>query len=183
MSVLLVLAEISRFRSLTPAGKKRNIQVNLGNGVENAFKMKKSSSDVLYQEASGYRDLLLRKSMKMRLLETVFFAVGMLILAQFFSSNETAFMVLAFAIAIAVVGLAPFLYKVVLRPVYKLTRTHLIISISGKETSFPLSEVEPIYEGRHIYRIGGKKQSLMVSQHFLNRLNERLHYYQKNKRR
>ena len=145
--------------------------------------MKKMSSEVLYQEESGYKDLLLRKSMKLRILETVAFAVGMVTLAQFFPSNDTAFKVLAIVIAIAVVGLAPFLYKAVLRPVYKLTRTHLIISLSGKENSYPLSEVEPIYEGRHLYRVGGKRESLMVSRQFLNRLNERLHYYQKNKRR
>ena len=145
--------------------------------------MKKSSSDVLYQEESTYKDVLLRKSTKMRIWETVVFAVGMVILAQLFPENDNTFKVLAIVIAVAVVGLAPFLYKAVLRPVYKLTRTHLIISMSGKENSYPLSEVEQIYEGRHLYRVGGKRESLMVSRQFLNHLNERLHYYQKNKRR
>lgn len=145
--------------------------------------MKKASSDVLYQEESTYKDLLLRKSAKMRIMETVAFVVGMIILAQLFPRNDTAFKVLAFAIAIAVVGLAPFLYKAVLRPVYKLTKTHLIISIAGKETSYPLSEVEQIYEGRHLYRVGGKRESLMVSRQFVNHLNERLHYFNRNKRR
>ncbi|WP_421617203.1 hypothetical protein ACAF76_018980 [Brevibacillus sp. TJ4] len=145
--------------------------------------MKKSSSDVLYQEESTYKDLLLRKSTKMRIWETVLFAFSMVILSQLFTENNTTFKVLAFAIAIAVVGLAPFFYKAVLRPVYKLTRTHLIISMSGKENSYPLSEVEQIYEGRHLYRVGGKRESLMVSRQFLSHLNERLYYYQKNKRR
>lgn len=146
--------------------------------------MKKPSTDVLYQEESTYVDMLLRKSWSMRIAETVAFVLGMMILAQFFPSNDTTFKVLAFAIAIAVVGLAPFLYKATMRPVYKLTKTHLIVSISGKETSYPLSEVEQVYEGRHFYRLGGKKESLMVSRQFLSRLNERLFYYHKgNKRR
>ncbi|MGZ0050995.1 hypothetical protein [Brevibacillus gelatini] len=120
--------------------------------------MKKPSTEVLYQEESAYKDMLLRKSWRMRIGETVAFVLGMMILSQFFPSNDTTFKVLAFAIAIAVVGLSPFLYKAMLRPVYKLTKTHLIVSISGKETSYPLSEVEQIYEGRHFYRLGGQKR-------------------------
>ncbi|MFD2369613.1 hypothetical protein ACFSO0_06510 [Brevibacillus sp. GCM10020057] len=146
--------------------------------------MKKPSTDVLYEEASTYKDMLLRKSVRMRVMETVVFVLGMLILGQIIPSNNTAFKVLAFAIAIAVVGLSPLLYKAILRPVYKLTKTHLIISMSGKEASYPLSEVEQIYEGRHFYRVGGKRESLMVSREFLKHLNERLFYYNKvNKRR
>jgi hypothetical protein len=146
--------------------------------------MKKPSTDVLYQEESSYKDMLLRKSWRMRIMETVAFVIGMMILAQILPSNDTAFKVLAFAIAIAVVGLAPFLYKSILRPVYKLTKTHLIITMSGKETSYPLSEVEQIFEGRHLYRVGGKRESLMVSRQFLSHLNERLFYYNKaNKKR
>lgn len=144
----------------------------------------KPQTEVLYQEESTYKDVLLRKSWRMRIMESVAFVLGMLILTQIFPSHNTAFKVLAFAIAIAVVGLSPFLYKSILRPVYKLTKTHLIISMSGKESSYPLSEVEPIFEGRHLYRVGGKKESLMVSRQFLNHLNERLFYYHKrNKRR
>ncbi|TKI57633.1 hypothetical protein E8L90_20550 [Brevibacillus antibioticus] len=146
--------------------------------------MKKPSNEVLYQEASTYKDMLLRKSWKMRINETIMFVLGMMILAQFFQTNDTRFKVLVFAIAIAVVGLSPFMYKSVLRPVYKLTKTHLIISMSGQEKSYPLSEVEQIYEGRHFYLVGGKKESLMVSRQFLSHLNERLFYYKKgNKRR
>ncbi|CAM5796983.1 MULTISPECIES: hypothetical protein [Brevibacillus] len=145
--------------------------------------MKKQSNDILYQEESGYKDLLLRKSMKMRIMETLAFVIGMLLLSQFFDSRTDAFKIFAFAIAIAVVGLAPFLYKFTLRPSYTLTKTHLIIRMSGQETSYPLSEVEPIFEGRHLYRVGGKRQSLMVSRQFLNHLNERLYLYQKGKKR
>ncbi|GED71419.1 hypothetical protein BRE01_51210 [Brevibacillus reuszeri] len=146
--------------------------------------MKKPTTDVLYQEESSYKDMLLRKTWRMRISETVLFVLGMMILAQILPTNNTTFKVLAFAIAIAVVGLSPFLYKSMLRPMYKLTKTHLIISMSGKETSYPLSEVEQVIEGRHFYRLSGKKESLMVSRQFLSHLNERLFYYKKgNKRR
>jgi hypothetical protein len=141
--------------------------------------MKKESGDILYQEESSYKDLLLRKSWKMRIFESVVFVVGMLLLAQFFTNDSATFKLLAFAIAIAVVGLAPFVYKFVLRPKYTLTKTHLIISIAGKEASYPLNEVEPIFEGRHLYRVSGKRESLMVSRQFLAHLNERLFVYKK----
>jgi hypothetical protein len=141
--------------------------------------MKKESGDILYQEESSYKDLLLRKSWKMRIFESVVFVIGMLLLAQFFTSDSATFKLLAFAIAIAVVGLAPFVYKIALRPKYTLTKTHLIISIAGKETSYPLNEVEPIFEGRHLYRLSGKRESLMVSRQFLAHLNERLFVYKK----
>ncbi|MGI6187844.1 MAG: hypothetical protein ACOYIL_15340, partial [Brevibacillus sp.] len=101
--------------------------------------MKKTSDEILYQEESGYKDLLLRKNMKMRIMETLFFVVGMLLLSQFFNTQSPAFKVLAFAIAIAVVCLAPFVYKYTLRPSYKLTKTHLIVSMGGRETRYPLS--------------------------------------------
>ncbi|MFP3391462.1 hypothetical protein [Brevibacillus sp. SIMBA_040] len=146
--------------------------------------MKKPTTDVLYQEESSYKDMLLRKTWRMRISETILFVIGMMILAQILPTNNTTFKVLAFAIAIAVVGLSPFLYKSILRPMYKLTKTHLIITMSGQETSYPLSEVEQINEGRHFYRLAGKKESLMVSRQFLTHLNERLFYYKKgNKRR
>ncbi|GIO09340.1 hypothetical protein J31TS6_53680 [Brevibacillus reuszeri] len=146
--------------------------------------MKKPTTDVLYQEESSYKDMLLRKTWRMRISETILFVIGMMILAQILPTNNTTFKVLAFSIAIAVVGLSPFLYKSILRPMYKLTKTHLIITMSGQETSYPLSEVEQIYEGRHFYRLAGKKESLMVSRQFLTHLNERLFYYKKgNKRR
>lgn len=145
--------------------------------------MKNQANEILYQEESGYKDLLLRKSMKMRLMETVAFVIGMLLLSSFFNSKTDTFKIMAFAIAIAVVGLAPFLYKWVLRPTYKLTKTHLIITMSGREESYPLSEVEMIYEGRHFYRLSGKRHSLMVSRVFLNKLNERLYLYHKGKKR
>ncbi|USG66342.1 hypothetical protein NDK47_03145 [Brevibacillus ruminantium] len=145
--------------------------------------MKKQDNEILYQEESGYKDLLLRKSMKMRLTETLAFVVGMLMLSQFFNTRTDVFKVMAFAIAIAVVGLAPFLYKSLLRPSYKLSKTHLIVTISGQETRYPLSEVEPIFEGRHLYRLSGKRESLMVSRQFLSKLNEQLFLYQKGKKR
>lgn len=145
--------------------------------------MKKGSGEILYQEESTYKDLLLRKNFKLRILETVIFVVGMLIASNFFDTNSNTFKVAAFAIAIAVVGLAPFVYKMVLRPVYKLTKTHLIVSISGQEREYPLSEVEPVIEGRHIYTLSGKRESLMVSRQFLAHLNERLFYFRKQGKR
>jgi hypothetical protein len=145
--------------------------------------MKRETGEIVYQADATYKDLLLRKNIKLRILESVVFVVGMLLLSGFFDTRTTTFKVLAFAIAIAVVGLAPFLYKLVLKPRYILTKTHLIVSISGQERKYPLSEVEPLIEGRHIYRLSGKRESLMVSREFLAHLNERLFYFRKKGKR
>jgi len=132
---------------------------------------------------STYKDLLLRKSVKMRVFETILFVLGMLVLSNVFDTKSDMFKVLAFAIAIAVVGLSPFFYKAVMKPRYTLTRTHLIVSISGQERSYPLNEVEPVIEGRHVFRLSGKRESLMVSREFLAQLNERLFYFRKKGKR
>jgi len=132
---------------------------------------------------STYKDLLLRKSVKMRVNETILFVLGMLVLSNMFDTNSNLFKVLAFAVAIAVVGLSPFFYKAVMKPRYTLTRTHLIVSISGQERSYPLNEVEPVIEGRHVFRLSGKRESLMVSREFLAQLNERLFYFRKKGKR
>lgn len=146
--------------------------------------MKKGTDEILYQAEAQYNDLLLRKTFGLRTLETVIFIAGMLLASVIFDSQSNVFKVSCFVIAIAVVGLAPFVYKAVLRPRYTLTKTQLIISISGKERSFPLSEVEAIIEGRHMYRLSGKREALMVSRDFLAHLNERIFLFQrKNKRR
>ncbi|GAA4724921.1 hypothetical protein [Brevibacillus fulvus] len=145
--------------------------------------MKKSSEEVLYQAEATYKDLLLRKNLKLRIFETVVFVLGMLVASSILDADSDTFKLIAFAIAIAVVGLFPFLYKLVLQPKYTLTRTHLIVSMSGKETAFPLNEVEPVIEGRHIYRLSGKRESLMVSREFLGHLNERLRYFQNKAKR
>ncbi|NGQ96028.1 hypothetical protein G3578_12755 [Brevibacillus sp. SYP-B805] len=145
--------------------------------------MKRQTGDILFQAESTYADLLLRKGVKLRLLESLVFVVGMLLASGYFDTRTTTFKILAFAIAIAVVGLSPFVYKAVLRPRYTLTKTHLIISLAGKEREIPLSEVEPLIEGRHIYKLNGKNESLMVSREFLTHLNERLSYFRKKGKR
>ncbi|WP_139491924.1 hypothetical protein [Brevibacillus dissolubilis] len=136
--------------------------------------MKKENSDILYQEESKYKDLLLRKTTRLRIFETVTFVLGMMIASNFFPTGSTVFKVFAVAIAIAVVALSPFLYRAILRPTYTLTKTHLIVKMSNNETSYPLHEVEQISEGRHIYRLSGQRQSLMVSREFIAKLEERL---------
>jgi len=145
--------------------------------------VKSEWGEIVYQADATYKDLLLRKNLKLRVFESVVFVLGMMAISGMFDTRTTEFKVMAFAIAIAVVGLMPFFYKAVLRPRYTLTKTHLIVSISGTERAYPLGVVEPVIEGRHIYRLDGKRESLMVSREFLTRLNERLVYFQKKGKR
>ncbi|MGD8192632.1 hypothetical protein ACQCN2_21905 [Brevibacillus ginsengisoli] len=145
--------------------------------------MKKSNDEILFQSESGYSDLLMRKSLKLRILETCLFLFGMLFASNFIDAKSGTFKVIAISIAIAVVGLAPFFYKMVLRPRYTLTKTQLIVSISGKETAYSLDQVEPLIQGRHFYKLNGKRESLMVSREFLSHLEERLALFQKKSKR
>ncbi len=146
--------------------------------------MKKATDEVLFQAEATYKDLLLRKSLRLRVGETVVFIAGMLLVSPWFPTGSGAFKLFAVAMAIAVVGLAPFVYKAVLRPRYTLTTTHLIVSIGNKETAYPLHQVEQGIEGRNVYVLNGKREALMVSREFLERLNERLLlFHKKNKRR
>lgn len=147
--------------------------------------MKHEYGEVLYHEKATYSDLFLRKNAKMRIMETVLFVIIMILLSSLFGDRDsTVFKVFAIASAVALVGLAPFFYKWSLRPVYTVTKSHLIINIRGQETAYPLTQVEPIIEGRHMYRINGKRMPLMISHKFLAHLNERLHVInRKNKRR
>jgi hypothetical protein len=168
-------------RALTHPAKQDKIRLTMLRGDGQA--MKRQTGDIVFQADSTYTDLLLRKGVKLRLLESLVFVVGMLLASGFFDTRTTTFKILAFAIAIAVVGLSPFVYKAVLKPRYTLTRTHLIISLAGKERKIPLSEVEPVIEGRHIYKLNGKSESLMVSREFLAHLNERLFYFRKKGKR
>lgn len=142
--------------------------------------MKKGGpNEVLYRAEATYKDLLLRKNLKLRIFETTLFVLGMMLASSILGVKSGSFKVSAFAIAIAVVGLMPILYQRVLRPVYTLTKTHLIVSIAGNERSFPLNQVEQVIEGRHVYRLNGKREALMVSHEFLAHLNERLMYFHK----
>lgn len=135
------------------------------------------------QAEATYSDLLLRKSLKLRVLETVLFIFGMLFASNFMDTKSGVFKMIAIAIAVAVVGLAPFVYKMVLRPRYTLTKTHLIVSIADKETAYSLDQVEPLIQGRNMYKLNGKRESLMVSRQFLSQLEERVALFQKKTKR
>ncbi len=135
------------------------------------------------QAEATYSDLLLRKSLKLRVLETVLFIFGMLFATNFMDTKSGVFKMIAIAIAVAVVGLAPFVYKMVLRPRYTLTKTHLIVSIADKETAYSLDQVEPLIQGRNMYKLNGKRESLMVSRQFLSQLEERVALFQKKTKR
>ena len=62
----------------------------------------------MLQVESTYKDILLRKGIKMRIFETILFVIGMLLLSSFFDTRSDLFKLLAVAIAVIVVGLAPF---------------------------------------------------------------------------
>ncbi|WP_232699913.1 hypothetical protein [Brevibacillus daliensis] len=147
--------------------------------------MKTQYGEVIVSDKATYSDLFLRKNPRMRILETIVFIVAIILLSLLFEDRNSAlFKVVAVGSAVVLLGLTPIIYKAVLNPHYTLTKTHLIITIRGVETAFHLTQVEPILEGRHLYRLNGKRASLMINRKFLTELNQQIQLIQKkNKRR
>lgn len=132
------------------------------------------SNEVIIKEVSSYKTLLFRKGMAYRILETVIFILGIIIAFYMIGENNLQFKLSAVAIAALVVGGSPFVYQALLHPTYTLTKTELWISVGQKEQMVPLANISPSYDLRYMYYLNGKKKPLMVSDQFLEVLNQEL---------
>lgn len=129
---------------------------------------------VIRQESPGYGTLLLRKSGKVKMGETLIFIVILILLYAFLGYNHPYFKLGAVLIAIASLGLSPILYKGLVKPIYTLTETELVIQKRNKEERIPIVNIKPSYDLRFIFVINGEKRVLSVSDAFLEELNKRI---------
>ncbi|MCF6093760.1 hypothetical protein L1765_07175 [Microaerobacter geothermalis] len=132
------------------------------------------NDEIIIREESSYKALLLRKSWRMKMGETLFFIFALLALGLILNSDSTTYKIGAFVAAALVVGLAPFFYRYWLKPVYTLTRKELIIETRNKKMRIPLSKVDTSYDLRHFFLIDGKKTPLMVSDQFISQLTKEI---------
>jgi len=156
--------------------------------AQKARKMEKNRSKqqqpyILRKEKSTYLDIFQKRSTRIRIYETLCYGVVLFSTGALFPSGGTGFQILAIGAAVLIIGGGPFLYRQVLQPEYMLTKTDLVIRMRGKERSFPLEEVERTSKWRAIFRLKDKKESIMASNAFLEKLDEQLAIVHNQKKR
>ena len=137
--------------------------------------------DIIRQENPGYLTLLLRKSFRIRIAETVIFIILIIILGVNYNYQETNFKILAVISAFLTIGLSPVIYKIIVKPKFILTNTELVIQKFSKQIKIPLVKIQHLYDLKYFYSIEGKKTPLAVSDAFLETLDEQLAIVKKSK--
>lgn len=129
---------------------------------------------VIISETPSIRNLIFRKSKSARTMEVIAFFVGLFILLGIEGGYTTRFKILVFVLAFLIIVVRPFIYRSIVKPEYTLTEKELIIKKQGKQEIFPLGIIEKEFDLPFVYRIGDKKQELMISDDFITALNEQL---------
>ncbi len=129
---------------------------------------------VIRDEYADYKTIFFRKSMRYKLIETLVFFILLIILINLVDTSTTEFKLGAIAIAALTLGLSPLLYKLVAKPRHILTDKELTIEKFGKKRTVPLTAVEETYDLRFFYKVEGKKMPLMISDDFIEDLDQKL---------
>ncbi|AMA74254.1 MULTISPECIES: hypothetical protein [Aneurinibacillus] len=135
--------------------------------------------NVLRHEEASAKDIYLRRPFKYKFIETILYVFVMFGILSLLPKSSVAVFIVAMVAAIVIVGFAPFIYKVLLHPAYKLSRTHLLIRIGKTEESVPLHELQRTSTWNSTYRANGKKYHIMASQEFLEELDNQIARVQK----
>lgn len=129
---------------------------------------------IIKQEKPAYFTLMMRKSSKVKILETIAFIVLIMLLSVKLGFEHPYFKFAAIAGAVLALGLSPLIYRIVVKPEYTLTETELIINKFSQETRFPLTKVKNSYDLKFFYLLDGKKTPLTVSNDFLEELDNQI---------
>ncbi|MFT9848900.1 hypothetical protein [Aneurinibacillus sp. REN35] len=142
--------------------------------------MKKQQGNILRHEEASAKDIYLKRPFKYKLIETVLYMIVMLGLLNFMPRSSVGVFIIAMGAAVVIVGFAPMIYKAILHPTYKLSRTHLIMKVGKDEESAALHELQRTSVWKPTYKTqGGKKYSIMASQEFLDELDKQIARTQK----
>jgi len=137
--------------------------------------------DIVYQEVPSYKTLLLRRSSRAKIMETVIFLLFIIILGSTYGYHHPFFKILAIGSAIITIALSPLFYKLIVNPKYVLTKTGIIITKFNKENLITFNNITPSYDLRYFFFINGKKTALSVSDQFLEALKHQLEYFKRKK--
>ncbi|OEG00250.1 hypothetical protein BHF71_05535 [Vulcanibacillus modesticaldus] len=126
--------------------------------------------DIIKQEVPSYLTVLLRKSGIVKTVETIVFLFVLLILWFELGYDNPNFKIGALISATLTLGLSPIVYKLIVKPKYSLTETHLVINKLNEELLIPIAKIKRSYDMRFFYIIDGKKTALTVSDDFIREL-------------
>lgn len=145
--------------------------------------MRQNQQDIIKREQSSYMDIFQKRPTSYRIYETLVYMIVMFLLASLMATDSGGYKILAVISAVVIIGGAPMIYRRLLSPEYILKKTELIIRMGGKERVFLLTEVERASEWKALFRLQGKKEPLMVSKGFLDKLDEQVAKVRKTKKR
>lgn len=131
-------------------------------------------SQLIAEEYTSYTTLLYRKMRWMRLSESIAFILGLIIIIMSLPFRSLPFFIAVISLALAVFFGFPFLYKSWLRPHYLLYTDRLQIRTRTRTKTIPLKQIKKEFDLPYIYVILNKRESLLVSNHFLKKLNGQL---------
>jgi hypothetical protein len=164
------------FLFLTAANKERS-------GEMKNNKQSKQNHEILMREKSTYMDIFQKRPGRYRISETFVFIFAMILITLWIPSGTTLYKILAVFAAVIIIGAAPYIYQKWLKPEYLLTKTQLVIRMKGQERVFLLPDVERASKWKPIFRLQGKKESIMASNDFINRLEGRMAKLQQKKKK
>ncbi|MBA4603343.1 hypothetical protein [Thermoactinomyces mirandus] len=131
-------------------------------------------SQPIAEEYTSYVTLLYRKMRWMRYGESIAFVFGLIIVIMNFPFRSFPFFIAVFSLAFAVFFGAPLIYKYCLRPYYLLYPDRLQIGFRNRTKTFSLKQIKKDFDLSYIYVIENKRESLLVSNQFLEKLNGQL---------
>lgn len=131
-------------------------------------------SQLIAEEHTAYVTLLYRKMRWMRYSESIVFVFGLIIIIMNLPFRSLPFFIAVISLAFAVFFGSPLLYKSWLHPHYLLYTDRLQIRIRTRTKTIPLEQIKKEFDLPYIYVIENKRESLLVSNHFLNKLNGQL---------
>ncbi len=138
---------------------------------------------VILEESSSLSTIFFRKSMKIKIIETIIFIILIIILSLVYNSSDSIFKIGAIGGGIIILIASPIIYKMKVKPKYTLTDTYLIIEKSEIKKEIPIADIEQTYDLKFFYLIEGKKTPLMISNDFIDELNKKIDQLKRGKKK
>ncbi len=139
--------------------------------------------NIIREESPSLFTIFLRKSMKVKIIETIIFIILIFILSLMYNLSDNMFKMGAVIGGILVLSISPIIYKAVIKPKYILTDIYLIIEKAGNKREIPIVNIEQTYDLKFFFIIDGKKTPLMISNNFIEDLNKKIEQMRRNKKK
>ncbi|MGA8941639.1 MAG: hypothetical protein WB502_02835 [Thermoactinomyces sp.] len=131
-------------------------------------------NQLIAEEYTSYTTLLYRKKRWMRFSESIAFISGLIIILMSLPDRSLPFFIAVIILSFAVFLGFPFFYKIWLRPHYLLYKDRLQIRTRMCTKTISLKQIKQEFDLPYIYVIQNKRESLLVSNQFLKKLNGQL---------